>query len=349
VDDNIAGYIGIGSLEEQDLTCAIRFLPNDLTAMEITSGQIITKIALGVGTGMTYIFSMEIQIWEGGTSVADPGTLVYQQPVTNYASFIENSMNEIDLTSPYTIDITKELRIGYQIAFVAAYPFGRDAGPAIPDKGLLTKHPDLYSGAWFCPTEQLGWNFNLSMKAYIEKAVIHNNCDSITNLTATFNENNLKVELFWNAPENVTDLTGYSIYRNDVKIYTVDFTATEYLDDVSELETDNYTYCIVAEYAHCSADKVCVEVTTIGIDEWSNGIVIFPNPTKGQLTITNYELQITNVEIFDVYGRNVLSHTAYRISHTAIDISELQAGSYFVKITTDKGIIIKKIIKLSEH
>ena len=86
----------------------------------------------------------------------------------------------------------------------------------------------------------------------------------------------------------------------------------------------------------------------VGIEELKieNGeLSIYPNPTTGELTITNYELRIENVAIFDVYGRNVLPHTAYRIPHTVIDISELQAGIYFVRITTEKEIVMKKIIK----
>ena len=74
-------------------------------------------------------------------------------------------------------------------------------------------------------------------------------------------------------------------------------------------------------------------------------ITLVPNPTTGELTITNYELRITDIEIFDVYGRNLTPHTSHRLSHTTIDISHFPAGIYFVKITTETGIITKKIIK----
>jgi len=76
-------------------------------------------------------------------------------------------------------------------------------------------------------------------------------------------------------------------------------------------------------------------------------IVLYPNPTTGELHVTFpsfggagvvcHSSLVTNIEIFDVYGRNILH---------SIDVSGLHAGIYFVKITTEKGIVMKKIIKL---
>ena len=75
-------------------------------------------------------------------------------------------------------------------------------------------------------------------------------------------------------------------------------------------------------------------------------IKIFPNPTTGELTITNYELQITSVEIYDVYGRNVyISEIRNSKSEITIIISHLQAGIYFARIETEQGEIVKKIVK----
>jgi len=80
-----------------------------------------------------------------------------------------------------------------------------------------------------------------------------------------------------------------------------------------------------------------------------NRITIFPNPTTGVLNFQGIAGQARNdiqsVEIFDVYSRNVLSHTAHRTPHTSINIAHLPAGIYFVRITTEKGEVVKKIVK----
>ena len=81
-------------------------------------------------------------------------------------------------------------------------------------------------------------------------------------------------------------------------------------------------------------------------------INIYPNPTTGELRITNYELEITNyklginrVEFFDVYGRNRLSHKPPISSETTINIAYLPAGIYFVRITTEAGVAMRKVVK----
>lgn len=76
-----------------------------------------------------------------------------------------------------------------------------------------------------------------------------------------------------------------------------------------------------------------------------DALQVYPNPTTGEFQVKNNELlQVTNIEVYDVYGRKLLSHTAYR-PHTTLDISHLQTGTYFVKITTDVGEVIKKVVK----
>jgi len=87
-------------------------------------------------------------------------------------------------------------------------------------------------------------------------------------------------------------------------------------------------------------------------------ITLIPNPTTGELRITNYELGtaaplgassaklINSIEVFDVYGRKVSSHHLIpSSSHQKINISHLNSGIYFIKVTTISGEVIKKIIK----
>ena len=85
----------------------------------------------------------------------------------------------------------------------------------------------------------------------------------------------------------------------------------------------------------------------IGINMISvNDINIYPNPTTGELTITNYELGITSIEVFDIYGKNLLSnHLITSSSNHHINISHLPTGMYFVKIHTETGVVVRKVVK----
>ncbi|MDR0205726.1 MAG: T9SS type A sorting domain-containing protein [Bacteroidales bacterium] len=106
----------------------------------------------------------------------------------------------------------------------------------------------------------------------------------------------------------------------------------------------NYGETLVDIYCHDITRK---GVVTNAIEEKraeKENIVIYPNPTTGQLRITNYELRIENVEVFDVCGKKQKIESR---EQNEIDITNLQAGIYFIKIKTEKGTISKKIIKLN--
>jgi hypothetical protein len=51
------------------------------------------------------------------------------------------------------------------------------------------------------------------------------------------------------------------------------------------------------------------------------------------------------MEIYDVYGRRQVTETPSHQGNLVIDLSELKSGIYFVKINTNEGNIVKRIIK----
>jgi hypothetical protein len=68
-------------------------------------------------------------------------------------------------------------------------------------------------------------------------------------------------------------------------------------------------------------------------------ISVYPNPASEILNIsTKYNIQ--NVEIFDILGKTVIRSE----NSEQINVSNLQAGIYLVKVFTDKGKITKKIV-----
>jgi hypothetical protein len=93
----------------------------------------------------------------------------------------------------------------------------------------------------------------------------------------------------------------------------------------------------------------------------SNQVTVYPNPTTGELRIIplqfiegvdgaagrGSELRIDNVEIFDVYGRNVGANLCVRQNNTetVLDLSNLTNGIYFIRIQTEQGVVTKKVVK----
>ena len=72
---------------------------------------------------------------------------------------------------------------------------------------------------------------------------------------------------------------------------------------------------------------------------------IYPNPAINNITISNPGSIIKNVSIYDLSGQLVKSY--FRDSNLVTEtIADLQNGIYFVNVITDKGVFVKKIIKL---
>jgi len=96
-------------------------------------------------------------------------------------------------------------------------------------------------------------------------------------------------------------------------------------------------------YTACKVTAMYKEVTKpTSIEDFSlSTISIYPNPTSGQLNITNDEQNIKQITIFDLYGVRL-----FDTKHATFDISHFSAGVYVVQIITEKGIVTKKIVKL---
>ena len=84
---------------------------------------------------------------------------------------------------------------------------------------------------------------------------------------------------------------------------------------------------------------------SVGINEIGNGnlnMSIYPNPTTG---ILNVSCSATPKEIFitDVIGQRVF--TLPKQNERRIDISSFPSGIYFLNVKTERGVLVRKIIK----
>ncbi len=70
----------------------------------------------------------------------------------------------------------------------------------------------------------------------------------------------------------------------------------------------------------------------------STDVKVYPNPNKGQfnLEITNYELGITNIEIYDALGQQVY-HASVNPGTTQIDLDAKAGGFYFYRVMSQSG------------
>jgi len=84
---------------------------------------------------------------------------------------------------------------------------------------------------------------------------------------------------------------------------------------------------------------VIVDVEELAATEFK----VFPNPASDQLNIET-ESVIESLEIYNMLGRRVTTLTTSS-SNTQIDISTLEAGSYFIEFNTNEGRGVSKFVK----
>ena len=152
----------------------------------------------------------------------------------------------------------------------------------------------------------------------------------------------------------------------DGKIYLVPFTSLQHLsvinypnlkgsacmfaDTVISLlgRTVNYTLPgTIDSYNFTNRISPC---PTDDISDLQNefSIQLSPNPVKNTLVVSSW-FAINTCEFYNVHGEkiNAISQrTANYKQRTEIEVSALTPGMYFVKITTEKGIVVKKFIKV---
>ena len=91
-----------------------------------------------------------------------------------------------------------------------------------------------------------------------------------------------------------------------------------------------------------------------GVEDYNltDDLTVYPNPASDivnvQCTMKNGQLEIESVEILDVCGRlvnTVVGANNYSPLQTRINVGNLPAGVYFVRVATEKGMITKPFVK----
>lgn len=110
-------------------------------------------------------------------------------------------------------------------------------------------------------------------------------------------------------------------------------------------------YSLSATNGFCTTFSDSAYYTHVGTDEpgFINSLKIFPNPNKGEFTLTFESINLLDVEIYisDVLGRQIYSESQKDIIGVFsknITLVSKDAGMYFLKFSTGGLIINRKII-----
>jgi len=82
--------------------------------------------------------------------------------------------------------------------------------------------------------------------------------------------------------------------------------------------------------------------------ELNNKLTLFPNPATSELTLAvDPSVSLTKLSIIDINGKNIQTHTNFNVaaSEQKLNVAQLPAGIYFLKVESDEGATSIKFVK----
>ncbi len=111
------------------------------------------------------------------------------------------------------------------------------------------------------------------------------------------------------------------------------------------LQNDRVYYGVLIGPTGCTSLPIAVTVKIVlGLNELDlASLRYYPNPVDSELTIS-YKEAIKAIQIYDVLGKMIKAQK-FEANEVRVDVSNLSAGTYMVKVQTDTGSQFVKIVK----
>lgn len=148
-----------------------------------------------------------------------------------------------------------------------------------------------------------------------------------------------------NTPVSVS-YEAFNSINNQWDLRIVNFTATNanhsikflpYDDDANQIATiGDEGGCL-----HMGIDSISIKpisVTDISENSILKDLQVYPNPTSGEIFINTSEFE--TLELLNSEGKILLTSL-----NKYLDLSDFASGLYFIKISTKKNIVVRKVVK----
>lgn len=210
----------------------------------------------------------------------------------------------------------------------------------------LTVHPSYEQEitAEICEGEDYkenGFNLtNLSAGTYNETLEFEtdHDCDSIVNLTLTVHEAPI-VDIEGNT--TITQGESTTLTANGADSYVWSTGETTATITVSPEETTKYS--VVGTTNGCEAESEITVNVTVGVsDNDALNAKIYPNPTQGELNVRCAGMR--EITVFMPNGQTIEKINVNDDNYT-LNMSNYKSGVYYLRITTENGTSIQKVLK----
>ncbi len=85
-------------------------------------------------------------------------------------------------------------------------------------------------------------------------------------------------------------------------------------------------------------------VAGVNSNNKNNFIIVYPNPAIDKIYIEHTNNDEMEINLLDIVGKQVGEETKSENPTTEIDVSGLSEGVYFMKVSTNEGVLTKKIV-----
>ena len=209
----------------------------------------------------------------------------------------------------------------------------------------MTMYDTIYAPTVSMVVPQMYANMTLSLTAYFEP-IPYEPCETPTGLAvSSYDEES--ISLVW---DNNGAVESWNVRLREQG--TEDWTTEVAYENAHTFHglAAHTTYEMQVQ-ANCGGDNLSdwtasVVQTTTGINGYlESNVTLYPNPAKEYIDVRiDGDVNVTAMEVYDVYGK--LINTVNVIDNTThINVSALANGMYFVRVTTEQGVVTKRFVK----
>ncbi len=175
------------------------------------------------------------------------------------------------------------------------------------------------------------------------------NCPAPTNLIASPSASS--VVLFWQQESNTANEWEVHYRMTTESTWSIFNTTSTTITLVDFISGADYEAFVVAHCANGqtseSSDTVTFHIMDLGIQDYlEQKLTLYPNPATELVSVATDDasIRILSVEVYNMYGQ-LLNAIVSEENPIRINVSGLADGMYFVRITTDSGVVTKSFVK----
>ena len=78
---------------------------------------------------------------------------------------------------------------------------------------------------------------------------------------------------------------------------------------------------------------------------FNKSVAVFPNPAKDVITIHSQNVPIKKIELVNLLGETLYTQITENVQSTQLNLQSYQPGFYFVKVSSEKYTVTKRLVK----